>query len=82
MTEWLTLGSLPVGACMCITALGGEAEMKQRLEDLGFSEGAEVCCLGAAPLGDPRAYEIRGAVIALRRRDAEQIIGRGTHDGA
>ena len=41
-----------------------------RLMDLGFTRGARVRCLFAAPGGDPRAYRIRGAVIALRSEDA------------
>ena len=30
-------------------------------------------CLFAAPSGEPRAYRIRGAVIALRREDAALV---------
>lgn len=46
--------------------------------DLGFVPGAQVECLGRSPLGDPAAYRVRGAVVALRRRDAQLIaLGRG-----
>ena len=41
--------------------------------DLGLTHGARVRCLFAAPGGDPRAYRIRGAVIALRSEDAELV---------
>ena len=44
-----------------------------RLSLLGFCDGEYIECVLAAPLGDPRAYLIRGAVIALRRSDAEKI---------
>lgn len=44
-----------------------------RLLDLGFTRGARVRCLFAAPSGEPRAYRIRGAVIALRREDAALV---------
>ena len=37
---------------------------------LALTHGARVRCLFAAPGGDPRAYRIRGAVIALRSEDA------------
>lgn len=30
-------------------------------------------CVGKGPFGDPKAYEIRGAVVAIRNSDAEQI---------
>ena len=48
--------------------------LEMRLEDLGLTEGTEVRCLHKSPAGTPAAYEIRGAVIALRRSDAEQIL--------
>lgn len=48
--------------------------LEMRLEDLGLTEGTEVRCLHKSPAGTPAAYEIRGAVIALRRGDAEQIL--------
>lgn len=48
--------------------------MRRRLLDLGFTEGTKVRCLFAAPGGDPKAYWVRGAIIALRREDAARII--------
>ncbi|HIS03412.1 MAG TPA: ferrous iron transport protein A [Candidatus Pullichristensenella avicola] len=45
----------------------------RRLMDLGFTRGAHVRCLFAAPSGEPRAYRIRGAVVALRREDAALV---------
>ena len=56
--------------CRCDPVLSG------RLEDLGLTEGLEVKCLHRAPAGSPAAYEIRGAAIALRTWDAEQILIR------
>lgn len=53
-----------------IRALG---ELRGRLMDLGFTPGAGVRCLFAAPSGDPRAYMVRGSVIALRRADAALV---------
>lgn len=46
----------------------------RRLGDLGLIEGSRVKCLFRSPLGDPTAYEIKGAVIALRQRDARSIV--------
>lgn len=48
--------------------------MRRRLLDLGFTVGTEVQCLYRSPLGDPTAYLVRGAVIALRQEDACHII--------
>jgi ferrous iron transport protein A len=47
--------------------------MRRRLQDLGLVEGAEVVCLGKSPLGDPTAFGIRGAVIALRAEDSSRV---------
>lgn len=71
-----TLTGLPEGASAVVEALGGEGEARRRLLDLGFTPGALVTCLFSAPSGDPRAYEVRGSVIALRREDAAQMTVR------
>ena len=58
--------------------LSAQGELRRQLRDLGFVPGAQVECLGRSPLGDPAAYRVRGAVVALRRRDAQLIaLGRG-----
>ena len=44
-----------------------------RLFDLGFSPEEEVLCLTESPLGDPKAYFVKGAVYAVRNNDAEKI---------
>ena len=44
--------------------------MRRRLQDIGLISGTRVECVGVSPLGDPAAYLIRGAVVALRSRDA------------
>lgn len=44
-----------------------------RLADLGFLPGNQVRFLFSAPSGNPRAYWIQGAVIALRNRDGQAI---------
>ena len=35
--------------------------------------GTRVTCVTRSPAGDPGAYLIRGALIALRRADAEGV---------
>lgn len=51
--------------------------VRRRLRDMGLVEGTEVECLMKSPLGDPTAYLVKGAVIALRREDAAGItVGR------
>jgi len=46
---------------------------RRRLLDLGFVPGTEVKVVMASPLGDPVAYEVRGATVALRREQARAV---------
>ena len=46
---------------------------RRRLLDLGLVPGTEVETELAAPSGDPVAYRIRGATIALRRDQADRV---------
>lgn len=47
--------------------------LRRRLMDLGFTPGAQVEYLFAAPGGGMRAYRVRGAAVALRLREARAI---------
>lgn len=46
---------------------------RQRLLELGFIPGTIVRAVQISPLGDPVAYEVLDAVIALRRCDARCV---------
>ena len=46
---------------------------RRRLLDLGLVRGTEITARFASAAGDPVAYTIRGALIALRRRQASRI---------
>ncbi|NQW03394.1 MAG: metal-dependent transcriptional regulator [Acidobacteria bacterium] len=47
---------------------------RRRLMDLGFTEGATIRPALSTFAGDPRAYEIRGTLVALRRDQASQVL--------
>jgi len=49
---------------------------RRRLMDLGFTEGARITPFLRTFAGDPRAYEVRGTLVALRRDQASQILVR------
>ncbi len=72
----LALSALPEGTAGVVEGIGRGGELRARLLDLGFTPGARVECLFAAPSGDPRAYLVRGSVIALRGGDAASITVR------
>lgn len=46
---------------------------EKRLMQLGLIPGTKVRCLQKSPLHDPVAYEIRGSVFAIRKRNAKNI---------
>jgi len=49
-------------------------EQRRRLMDLGVIPGTVVAAEMASPMGDPTAYRIRGALIALRKDQAGLIV--------
>ena len=69
----MTLEKLRPGQSGTVLALRMEGPLRRRLRDLGLVEGARLQCLGCSPLGDPSAYRICGAAIALRRSDSRRI---------
>ena len=73
MDETLTMAALKVGESGYVTRLSAPPAMERRLKDLGLVRGTRVTCMVKSPAGDPCAYLIRGALIALRRADAAGI---------
>ncbi len=57
-----------------VRQLNTVGSMRRRLMDLGMIPGAAAVCVGVSPAGDPAAYRIRGAVVALRRADAATVL--------
>lgn len=70
----MRLCDLKIGQCGEVVALGSVGGMRRRLLDIGLVEGTVVECVGRSPSGDPAAYLIRGAVIAIRDRDSADIL--------
>ena len=69
-----SLNSLRVGQSARVSHIEAEPAMRRRLLDIGLVENTEVVCLGKSPMGDPKAYLIRGAVIAIRSEDCQGIL--------
>ncbi|MBQ8929098.1 MAG: ferrous iron transport protein A [Oscillospiraceae bacterium] len=66
-----TLDMLVPGQCGTVLTMDGR--IARRLNDLGLLPGTRVRCVLKSPLGDPTAYRIRDAVIAIRAADSRQI---------
>ena len=69
----MTLDELQTGARGMVCEVGGSGAFRRRLLELGLLPGTVVERTGQAPLGDPLAFRVRGAVLAIRRRDAQAI---------
>lgn len=68
-----TLNELKKGEKAIIKELLIEGSMKRRLLDIGLIKDSVVECVLESPLKDPKAYSIRGALIAIRENDAKKI---------
>jgi len=74
-TTDIYLTALTPGHCAHVVALGPglQGMERRRLLDLGLTPGTKVAYGMGNPLGDPVAYRIRGALIALRAPQAQHI---------
>jgi DtxR family Mn-dependent transcriptional regulator len=66
----LTLGESAEVVSLAVTCRGAQ---RRRLLDLGVVPGTRITSELRGPSGDPTAYRIRGALIALRHDQASQI---------
>ena len=70
----ISLESLKPGERGRVQELKLSGPARRRLQDIGLVENASVRCLFKSPAGDPRAYLIKGAVMALRREICTQVL--------
>lgn len=70
------LAALPEGASARVIGLAPTVHgpQRRRLLDLGFVPGTEVTAELRSSLGEPVAYRVRGALIALRREQAAAVL--------
>jgi len=74
--DFQRLSDLPLGSEALVHSLSPSCTgaERSRLLDLGVVPGTRIRCEFDSPLGDPRSYGIRGALIALRRSQADRIL--------
>ena len=70
----IPLNELKVGQRGTVSQLLSATSMRRRLQDIGLIEGTKVECIQKSPSGDPIAFLIRGAVIALRTEDSSSVL--------
>ncbi|MBQ1351773.1 MAG: ferrous iron transport protein A [Oscillospiraceae bacterium] len=74
MKQSIPLHTLKEGEHGTIVRLCASGKLRRRLQDIGMIEGARIGCVQKSLWGNPVAYQIRGAVIALRTQDAARIL--------
>lgn len=70
----IPLNVLPVGKKAIVKELLSEGAIRRRMLDFGLITDTVIEALQRSPSGDPIAYYIRGAVIALRSEEASKIM--------
>jgi ferrous iron transport protein A len=70
----IPLNFLPLGKKAKVKTLTSHGMIRRRMLDLGLISNTCIEALHKSPSGDPVAYQIRGAVIALRSEEASNIL--------
>lgn len=68
-----SLADLKPGQRGRVQELKQTGTLQRRLRDIGLIEGTEVACVLRRPKGSIAAFRIRGALVALRRADSQNI---------
>lgn len=69
----LNLSELKLGESARVKSITEKSAIQRRLLDIGMISGTKVECVLVSPSSNPKAYMIRGAVIAIRNEDAKYI---------
>lgn len=72
--NYIPLSNIPLGKKCRVKKLICNGLIRRRLLDLGLIDNTVVESLQKSPSGDPVAYLIRGAVIALRYEVSSMIL--------
>ena len=65
---------LKLGEKATIHAISGNDKLSKRLSALGLIQGTEIELKRVAPLGDPLIVNLRGFDLAIRKKDAKNIL--------
>ena len=74
MKKETCLNDIQPGQKAVVRELKADGSIHRRLLDIGLVRGTKVECVGKSPVGDPGAFLIRGAVIAIRSEDCGNIL--------
>ncbi len=73
----LKLDDISVGKYVMVEDLSSTDILRERMLALGLTKGARIEVIRKGPSGDPTVYNIRGAMIALRKEEASLVTVTG-----
>lgn len=76
MLQNIALSGLSHGETGFLYTIELPEAQRERLNSLGFTTDAPICRRFTAPGGSPIAFTVKGAVLALRKRDCDRIVVR------
>jgi len=68
-----TLDKMKINEKAKVEKVCSETTMKRRFLDIGLTEGSSVECVLVSFGGEMKAYVIKGAIIAIRKEDANLV---------
>lgn len=71
--EVCRLTDLKEGEKASVVRLEMNGTIRRRMHDIGLTPNCCIECVQKSPLGDPVAYNVCGALIAIRNSDADLI---------
>lgn len=69
----MTLDLLNVGEKARVFEIDESSNLYRRFLDIGITKNSKIECMLISPWNNPKAYLIRGAIIAIRNEDAKAI---------
>lgn len=72
--ETCPLHKVGIGCHGKVVSVGGDQQLRRRLLEMGFCNGAEVEVIRRAPLGDPIEFKLRGYHLSLRADQAKYVL--------
>lgn len=69
----MKLKEAEISSIVKVVSIDAKGELRRRFFDLGIIEGTIIEVLYRSPFGNPTAFLIRGAVIAMREEESEMI---------
>lgn len=69
----MKLNELEINKTGRILKINCKKDIRRRLLDLGMIKGTKITPVLISPSGDPKAFDIRGTLIAIREEDTKLI---------